>query len=89
MKFTETHPTWILESISVKKEYYRHGIGSKMINECIIPYIKEKGGNCLTLVTNSEEDTKFYEKNKFELIQKDEFNCNNQLVKNWAFKREF
>ena len=88
MEYSEKHPTWTLESISVKRKYFRQGIGSRMINECIIPYIKENNGNCLMLVTNTEGHTLFYKKNKFELFNKTEFICNNQLVKNWVFKRD-
>lgn len=62
---------WYVEMLSVNKEYQGQRIGSRMINDCIVPYVEEHGGEKVTLITNTELNRKFYLKNGFcELFAK-------------------
>ncbi|ORX77938.1 hypothetical protein BCR32DRAFT_295320 [Anaeromyces robustus] len=83
----KTPKTWNLECIAVNKNFKGQGIGSKMINECVVPLVRENGANHLTLITNKEKNTLFYKKNDFKVFQYDKFDINNKLVENWCFTR--
>lgn len=54
---------WYLSLLTVDPQRKGQGIGSKMLQECIIPRIRQQGGKELTLFTNSEENRAFYQKN--------------------------
>ncbi len=41
---------WYLSSLAVSKSCQGQGLGSKMITECIIPYIRKRNGGLLTLI---------------------------------------
>jgi len=88
VQYAKKHPcTWNLECIAVNKKCQGQGIGSHMINDCVIPYIKENGGNCLTLITNKEKNVLFYKKNGFKILQYNDLTFNNKHVDNWTFIR--
>ncbi len=52
--------TWYLNSLTVDPTGQGRGIGSKMLQEYIIPYVRASGGDALTLYTNAEGNCKFY-----------------------------
>jgi len=87
-EFAKKNPnTWNLECLSVNGNCQGQGIGSRIINECVVPYVKRNGGDYLTLITNKEKNVHFYEKNGFEILQHDEFVYNNKKINNWNFVR--
>ena len=63
-EFKEPH--WYLNSLAVSLKAKGQGIGSRMLNDCIRPYIQFHGGGLLMLITNSEKNRAFYQKNGFE-----------------------
>ena len=65
-EFKEPH--WYLNSLAVSLKAKGQGIGSRMLNDCIRPYIQFHGGGLLMLITNSEKNRAFYQKNGFEII---------------------
>ena len=52
-EFKEPH--WYLNSLAVSLKAKGQGIGSRMLNDCIRPYIQFHGGGLLMLITNSEK----------------------------------
>ena len=60
------NPKWHLVLLAVQSCSKRCGIGSEMLQKCIIPYIKSNGGGVLTFNTNVEGNRAFYKKNGFE-----------------------
>ncbi|ORX45939.1 hypothetical protein BCR36DRAFT_106297 [Piromyces finnis] len=86
LEYAKTNPCFNLECIAVMKECIGQNIGSRMINECVIPFVKKRGGQHLTLITNSEKNTFFYKKNGFEIYHHDTLTYNNKNLKNWIFK---
>lgn len=53
---------WHLVLLAVQSCSKRCGIGSEMLQKCIIPYIKSNGGGVLTFNTNVEGNRAFYKK---------------------------
>ena len=61
------------------------GIGSRFMQEYIIPHLKEAGGEVLCLFTNSEMNRKFYEKNGFTLFDEKEFEYKERKIGSWSY----
>lgn len=53
---------WYLEVLAVDGARKGSGLGSGMLQDCLIPYVQEQGGQELTLITNAEINRKFYTK---------------------------
>ena len=67
---------WYLNNLAVEKARQGKGIGTRFIQEYIIPHVKENGGEVLCLFTNSEINRRFYDKNSFTLFDEREFELN-------------
>ena len=78
---------WYVELLAVSKDYKGQGLGSNMLNNCLIPYIKSEGGTQLALITNTEQNCIFYKKNGFDMFDKTVLEMNNHQVNNYCFIR--
>ncbi len=78
---------WYVELLAVSKKHKGHGLGGNMLNNCLIPYIKSECGTQLTLITNTEQNCKFYKKNGFDMFDKTVLEMNNHQVNNYCFIR--
>ena len=56
-----------------------------MLQDCLIPYVQEQGGQELTLITNAEINRKFYTKNGFREFSERTLEQNGQQIGNWSF----
>ena len=83
-EFKEPH--WYLNSLAVSLKAKGQGIGSRMLNDCIRPYIQFHGGGLLMLITNSEKNRAFYQKNGFEEFSSEEFDVNGYKLGNWGYR---
>ena len=77
--------SWYLELLVVAAEYKGQGVGSKMLNECIKPYVLSHGGDSITLITNTAQNCRFYEKNGFTEFAHSILTYNDDSVDNWSF----
>lgn len=77
---------WYINLLTVAPDYKGMGIGSRMLRECIFPYVSEQGGKELCLVTNSEENCRFYEKNGFVRFHFQEFRYKGNRTGSWSYK---
>lgn len=75
---------WYIELLAVSKEHKGEGIGSKMISECLIPYIKINKGDELTLITNTKQNCIFYKKNGFKIFAENDLNWKNNFIENYS-----
>ena len=57
-----------------------------MLQECILPYVKEHGGETLCLFTNSEANRNFYRKNEFEEFDQRFFNRKEKQLGSWNYR---
>lgn len=78
---------WYLDSLAVDSQQQGKRLGSKIINECIVPYIAENDGGLLTLVTNTEVNRQFYLKNGFKEFSSAQIKVGEQVLPNFSFKR--
>ena len=64
------------------------GAGSKMLNDCIKPYIAKHGGGILTFITNPQINRKFYIKNGFTEFHEMVIRRNKTEINNWSYSME-
>lgn len=82
----EQHPNaWYIELLAVDNDMKGCGLGSGMINDCLIPYIKDNGGGELTLTTNTAKNCTFYRKNGFDEFAVRKLESSEQTIQNWSF----
>ena len=77
---------WYLTTLAVCSSCQGQGLGGKMINECIKPYILSQGGDMCTLITHSEENDRFYIKNGFVKFHSKLIRRNGKEITNWSYK---
>lgn len=53
-------PAWYLEVLGVSPSYQGKSLGSKMINDRLIPFISKCGGGILALIMNTDLNRSFY-----------------------------
>ncbi|MCP3809958.1 MULTISPECIES: GNAT family N-acetyltransferase [unclassified Paenibacillus] len=82
--------SWFLESLAVDNSCRGQQLGSKMLKDCVIPYIKEqsKGSKSESFVTftNNDINRKFYTKNGFTEFDFTTIERNGKTIGNWSFK---
>ncbi len=61
--------------------------GSKMINDCLVPFIRRNGGGILALITNTNLNRSFYKKNGFDEFSAFPLKRFGREIGNWSFKR--
>lgn len=83
----EYSTAWYLEMLAVDSSMKGCGLGSAMINDCLIPYIRQQGGKEFTLITNTEKNCKFYKKNGFRQFAERTLKRKGQKINNWSFVR--
>jgi len=76
---------WYIELLAVDLNLKGEGLGSKMINECLIPYAKTHGAKESALITNTKANCKFYEKNGFNNFAYDKLNWKDKYIDNYSF----
>ncbi|WP_423363017.1 GNAT family N-acetyltransferase [Mycoplasma sp. P36-A1] len=77
---------WFLELYAVSSKMQQEGIGSKMMERAIIPYIIKHNGNILNLTTNTPKNRYFYEKNGFKEIANTTIKKNRNVINNWCYE---
>ena len=79
-------PRWHLYFLVVEQEHQGKGVGSDAINNFLIPFVKEKNGNLITVTTNAKNNVDFYTKNGFSLIKEETLKYKDRNVNNWSFR---
>ncbi len=80
---------WYLSLLTVAPDAEGKGIGSRFLNEWIIPYAKGRGAETLSLFTNSEANRKFYEKNGFSVFDEKHFSHEGKTIGSWSYLMRF
>ena len=76
---------WYLMMLGVNVSSQNQGIGSAFLQEGVEPYLKSKGCKRLGLITSTEKNVCFYEKNKYELLDSMMLEYGTKSIGNWAF----
>ena len=79
---------WHLDQFAVSPAMQGQSVGSKMMQQAVLPFLRRKNAKCLTLITNKEINRRFYDKNGFIQVFNNEVIWSNQVVDNWGFKME-
>lgn len=77
---------WYVDSFAVSHNTQGKGVGSRLLKECVFPYIAKNGGGMVSLVTNIGINRKFYMKNGFEEFKEENLTLKNESVKNWSYR---
>ncbi|MCQ2453468.1 MAG: GNAT family N-acetyltransferase [Clostridia bacterium] len=81
--------TWYLSLLTVASSEEGKGIGSRFVQEGLLPYAREHGAEAVSLFTNSEPNRRFYLKNGFEVFDERRFEHNGRGFGSWSFIRRF
>ena len=84
-----TGKVWYLNLITIDPDFEGIGIGSRTMQDFIIPYVRENGGEKLCLFTNSEINRKFYRKNGFDEFHEQFFTYKGHRFGSWSFQKTF
>ena len=76
---------WYLNLLTVDPASEGKGIGSKIIQEQLIPYVRQHGGEIICLFTNSELNRGFYKKNRFEEFDSRHFTYKGKTIGSWSY----
>lgn len=79
---------WYLSSLTVHPDYQGRGVGTRMLRECIMPYIREHGGTRMCFFTNSEKNLRFYTGLGFEVRDTRTFTYRSHTLGSWSFVHE-
>ena len=77
---------WYLHMLVVEPKMKGKGIGSRMLQECIYPYVREHGGTKLCLYTNSESNRAFYTKNGLIEFDEKQFEYKGKTIGSWSYR---
>lgn len=81
----EHNSAWYIELLAVSPNCKGQGLGSKMISDCLIPYVNSYGGREIALITNTKKNCDFYEKNGFFNFSKNELTWDKRTINNYSF----
>ena len=81
-------PRWHLYFLVVEPNQQGKGVGSDAIKNFLIPFVKEKNGNLITVTTNSKHNVNFYIKNGFSLIKEENLKYKDRTVENFSFRMD-
>lgn len=81
--------TWYLSLLTVDRSSAGKGIGSRMLRDCVIPYVQGENAEALCLFTNTQINCRFYEKNGFELFDEKHFEYNGGRIGSWSYIMRF
>lgn len=78
---------WYLMMLGVASSVQGQGVGSFFLQEGIEPYVKSKGCKRLGLITSTEHNVLFYEKNDYVLLDSMILDYGDKSIGNWAFMK--
>ena len=85
-RFNKEHQdVYYVEVLAVRQDKQRQGIGSRAIHEYMVPFVRSSGGGFISLITNSEENTLFYEANGFKCFDHKKVPAAKEEIGNWCF----
>ena len=79
---------WFLDLLAVDSSLKGQGIGSRMLQECVNPFILSKKEDTLTVVTHTEENRIFYAKNGYREFAGSTNERNGLRITNWSLVTE-
>lgn len=81
-------PRRYLTLLAVDPDHQGKGAGTALLQESVIPRLREEGAAVLCLNTNNEKNRAFYCKNHFEEVGAASLRVGKSLVPDWSFRLE-
>lgn len=78
---------WYIDTLAVNSKWQREGIGGRMLQDCIIPYIRQNAGGMLTLITQNRNNCAFYNSNGFTNFATSTLINGESRSENFSFKQ--
>lgn len=85
---TQHKDAWYIELLAVSSRHKGRSYGSKMISDCLIPYAMSQGGKKIALITNTENNCRFYEKNGFVKFSQNKLSWGQRSIMNYSYIRK-
>ncbi|WP_164848695.1 GNAT family N-acetyltransferase [Paenibacillus sp. DCT19] len=79
--------TWYIDSLAVANGFQGQRLGSSLFHSFIFPHISKQGGGRITLVTHTELNKRFYEKNGFSVFSEYNIGVSNHPITNFSFQQ--
>ncbi|MDM5297041.1 GNAT family N-acetyltransferase [Bacillus pumilus] len=79
-------PYWYLEALVVAKDHQGKKLGSRMLKQCLFPFIASKGGGLFTLITHNEANRLFYRKNGWVEFDERLLHGKDMGLKSWSYQ---
>lgn len=79
-------PYWYLEALVVAKDQQGKKLGSRMLKQCLFPFISRQGGGLFTLITHNEANRHFYRKNGWTEFDERVLHGENMSLESWSYK---
>lgn len=79
-------PKRYLTLLAVDPDHQGKGVGTALLQEGVIPRLREEGVAALCLNTNNEKNWAFYHKNHFEEVGTASLRVGKALVSDWSFR---
>lgn len=83
----ESPAGWYLEMLVAEGSMKGAGLGSKMINDVVVPYVSRHGGKNIALITNTESNCRFYGKNGFMIFLERTLEMKGRRIRNLSLVR--
>lgn len=75
---------WYLAHLAIDPAFQGSGLGSQMLNECLLPFVKDHQPTLLSLVTHKKSNVAFYQRNGFKLFDHRKLAWENAGLDNWS-----
>ncbi|MGZ9699069.1 GNAT family N-acetyltransferase [Bacillus safensis] len=79
-------PYWYLEALVVAKDQQGKKLGSRMLKQCLFPFIARQGGGLFTLITHNEANRQFYQKNGWMEFDERVLRGKEMSLESWSYK---
>ncbi|MBU8726181.1 MULTISPECIES: GNAT family N-acetyltransferase [Bacillus] len=79
-------PFWYLEALAVAKSHQGKKLGSRMLKQCLFPFIARQGGGLFTLITHNEANRHFYRKNGWVEFDERVLRGKEMSLQSWSYK---
>ncbi|MCM3368639.1 GNAT family N-acetyltransferase [Bacillus safensis] len=79
-------PYWYLEALVVAKDQQGKKLGSRMLKQCLFPFIARQGGGLFTLMTHNEANRHFYRKNGWMEFDERVLHGKEMSLESWSYK---
>ena len=84
LNFADSDKVWYVHLFAVDSNHQGKRIGSEMISNYVVPYVKQHHGTGIILSTNTETALKFYKKNGFTTIAHNKISNMGESFDQWS-----